>query len=147
MSADVRRWPWGVFTNREKTSNRRDAVDGNRLFDKHAAEWLAGLGKPLGSDPMEVAISKAKRQILRDVRFGRVPPTVRSFAELHDYVDANGYGNAFDWPVLPSETDDDTYQQRFVDFWNFVQDRLSDWIANGEMREAARSTGRYGGRD
>jgi hypothetical protein len=112
---------------------------GRELFDKHAAEWLAGLGLPQESDPMEAAISKAKAQILWDVRIGRVPATVGSFADLHDHVDANGYGNAFDWPILPSETDD-IYQQIFADFWNYVQDRLNDWIANSEMREALRST-------
>ena len=74
---------------------------------------------------MELAISEGKNQILRDVRFGTVPPTVRSFAHLHDHVDANGYGHAFDWPVLPSETDE-THQQIFANFWNCVQDRLSD---------------------
>jgi hypothetical protein len=114
-------------------------MDGRELFDKHAAEWLSGLGVLPESDPMEEAISNAKSQILRDVRNGRVPPTVGSFADLHDHVDANWYGNAFDWPILPSETDD-TYQQIFADFWNYVQDRLSDWIANGEMREALRKT-------
>ncbi len=84
---------------------------------------------------MEAAISNAKGEIVRDVKIGRVPTTVESFADLHDYVDANEYGNAFDWPVLPSEMDD-AYQQKFADFWNCVQDRLSDWIKNGEMREA-----------
>jgi hypothetical protein len=112
-------------------------MDGRELFDKHTAEWLAGLGLPLGSEPMEVAISTAKAEILYDVRFGRVPATVGSFADLHDHVDANGYGNAFDWPVLPSEMDD-AYQQKFADFWNCVQDRLSEWITNGEMRVALR---------
>jgi hypothetical protein len=82
----------------------------------------------------------------RLLRIGRVPPTVVSFAELHDHVDANGYGNAFDWPGRPSDLDDDTYQQRFVDFWNCVQDRLSEWIANGEMRETLRNRGQCGER-
>ena len=93
-------------------------MDGRELFDKHVAEWLAGLGVPVGSDPVEVAISRAKSQILRHLRIGRVPLTVESFSDLHDHVDANWYGNAFDWPVLPSDTDDDTYQQGGKDMQN-----------------------------
>lgn len=115
-------------------------MQGIELFDHHAAQWLAIIGAT--GDPMEVAISRGKQQILLDVKRGTVPKSVASFSELHDYVDANTYGNAFDWPALPSETSDDAYQQAFADFWNKVQDTLSDWIASGQMRNDLAGRGR-----
>ena len=41
--------------------------------------------------PPELA-ERMKAEILKDVRTARVPATVGSFSELHDYVDANCYG-------------------------------------------------------
>ena len=40
---------------------------------------------------MEKYIEKVKREILKDVDNGEFPRTVKSFSELHDYVDANEY--------------------------------------------------------
>lgn len=44
--------------------------------------------------PVTVAerIEFAQEQILDDIVDGVVPDTVRSFSDLHDYVDANEYG-------------------------------------------------------
>ena len=106
---------------------------GKELFAKHAEEWQTGFSTE--GQPFDAAIAAGKAQILADVRRGRIPRSVKSFSELHDYVDANYYGNGFDWPVLPSETEDDTYQQAFADFWNRIQDTLSEWIRNGRMLE------------
>ena len=41
---------------------------------------------------IEHAIERSKAEILEDIAAGRVPSTVSSFSELHDYVDANEYG-------------------------------------------------------
>jgi hypothetical protein len=110
-------------------------VEGKQLFDKHVLEWLVAHGQPVDTDPLRWAVETGKVEILKDVRSGTVPISVASFSQLHDYVDANEYGKAFDWPTLPSETDDDAYQQACCDFWNKVQDTLHDWIASGEMRQ------------
>jgi hypothetical protein len=94
-------------------------------------------------DGIEIATTWAKDQLSGDVNTGRVPLTVRSFSQLHDHVDANGYGGAFDWPCLPSEQRDDAYQQAFADFWNAVQGNVDRWIGSGEMRaQLTRSRGR-----
>lgn len=120
------------------------SMQGKELFEKHVQDWLAAIGASDGQ-PLDVAIARGRAQILADVRSGRVPVTVISFAALHDYVDANYYGNAFDWPVLPSDTEDDAYQQAHADFWNCVQDSLHDWLASGQMRrDLARRPGRNG---
>lgn len=37
------------------------------------------------------SIDGAKAAILEDISAGRVPPSVATFSELHDYIDANCY--------------------------------------------------------
>jgi hypothetical protein len=92
-------------------------------------------------DGITIATTWAKDEIAGDVGAGRVPLTVSSFSQLHDHVDANGYGGAFDWPARPSEERDDGYQQAFVDFWNAVQGRVDEWLRSGQMREELRQLG------
>ena len=116
-------------------------MDRNERFDQLLSEWLCAIGAPTKAEPMEFTVARAKGQILRDVRAGVVPHGVKSFSELHDYVDANGYGDAFEWPDLPSETEDDAYMNAFCGFWNKVQNELHDWIATGEMLQASRGNG------
>ena len=70
-------------------------------------------------------LERARREILEDVLAGRISPDVTSFAQLHDYVDANEYGWGFDLP-LPS-----TENEAFVAFYNRVQSALCRWIADG----------------
>jgi hypothetical protein len=110
-------------------------IQGKELFDKHAAEWLVAQGQPAGTDPIKWAITTGKAEILDDVQSERVPVSVKSFSGLHDYVDANYYGKAFDWPVLPSDTEDNAYQEAFMVFWNKVQRNLHEWVASGNMRK------------
>lgn len=43
-----------------------------------------------------VLVLRVKLGILTDIVEGRVPATVGSFDELHDYVDANEYGGLCD---------------------------------------------------
>lgn len=63
-------------------------------------------------------VRRAKREILRDIVKGTVPDSVGSFAELHNYVEANGYGGAFedDAPIAS------------MDLWNDVQNELDQWL-------------------
>jgi hypothetical protein len=72
---------------------------------------------------LEETIERAKAEILADTESGIVPRTCASFSELHDYVDANGYGGAFEHDFDNEETD----------FWNSVQDTVDAWIKGGGL--------------
>ena len=72
---------------------------------------------------LEAAVERCKAEIRRHVAVGIVPATCASFSELHDYVDANGYGGTFDHPFDTEETD----------FWNGVQDAVDAWIKAGGL--------------
>lgn len=76
------------------------------------------------------AVERGKREIIEDVRAGRVPREVATFSELHDHVDANEYGGLCD-PDTPEFmwTDD-------LAFPRAVQDQLNEWIADGGVEEA-----------
>ncbi len=83
---------------------------------------------------IEIVVRWAKSEIMRDVRIGVVPTSVPDFSALHDYVNANMYGDTGYWPNMPSETDDEQYQNDFCRFWNAVQDRVDAWIKAGGIR-------------
>ena len=70
---------------------------------------------------LTTTIEHAKREVLADVATGIVPATCASFSELHDYVDANGYGGAFE---------DDSPEPDW-DGWNTVQSAIDAWIKAG----------------
>ena len=72
---------------------------------------------------VEQTIERAKAEILADAASGIVPRTCASFSELHDFVDANGYGGAFEQGFNNEETD----------FWNSIQDALDAWIKGGGL--------------
>jgi hypothetical protein len=69
-------------------------------------------------------VAQAKGEILEDVRTKVVPRSVRTFSQLHDYVDANQYGGGFD--------DDVT-----VEDLNEVQTQVGAWISAGGHKEVA----------
>ena len=80
---------------------------------------------------LEQTIERSKSEILRDVADGTIPATCASYSQLHDYVDANGYGGAFEHDFDNEETD----------FWNAVQDAVDAWIkAGGIMMEGCHVT-------
>jgi hypothetical protein len=62
-------------------------------------------GEPILFCTLEQAIERSKSEILGDVAEGTVPATCASYSELHDYVDANGYGGAFEHDFDNEETD------------------------------------------
>jgi hypothetical protein len=78
------------------------------------------------ADELRAIVERAKREVLAHVAAGIVPRTCASFSELHDYVDANGYGGAFERPFDNNETD----------FWNAVQDAVDRWIKQGGLNES-----------
>jgi hypothetical protein len=98
-------------------------------------ELLANLKAQHGiSDPLRDTIERAKREVAADVASGLVPRGVESFAELHQYVDANGYGGAFEQPW--NDTDE------HLNFWNAVQDAVDRWIKAGGLTLRANLKGK-----
>lgn len=82
-------------------------------------------------------IERCKAEILADVQRGTVPATCASFSELHDYVDANGYGGAFEegvWPILADDDSNIEECHAATEFWNAVQDTVDLWIKAGGLR-------------
>jgi hypothetical protein len=71
-------------------------------------------------------ITRGKVEILADIEAGRVPATVASFGELHDYVDANCYAGLCDEEGWPSEVD-----WMDGDLGNYIQDELNSWLRTG----------------
>ncbi|WP_454735406.1 hypothetical protein [Cupriavidus necator] len=85
---------------------------------------------------VERSIEEAKREIQEDIASGRVPFTVTTFPELHDYVDANCYGGLCDdggeWDTVFAgrwaEANDPNGSEIFCDAANQLQDALDLWL-------------------
>lgn len=75
------------------------------------------------------AFRRARNEIRRDVAQGIVPKTVTSFAQLHDYVDANEYGGftdeTGDWAF---DSPEDGWTEETVAEMNHVQNALDAWL-------------------
>lgn len=67
---------------------------------------------------------KVMAEIQADIDAGTVPASVSSFAELHDYVDANMYADA-DLPLNDDEDDDSD-----IDLINAVQNEVDRRLAS-----------------
>ena len=76
---------------------------------------------------MEAAVARAKREIQADVKLGRVPTSVTSFSELHDYVDANEYGGLCDDGQPGMDHED------WIAWGNSIQTRVDTWIKGGGL--------------
>ena len=72
-------------------------------------------------------VERAKREVLDDIASGTVPPTVKTYSELHDFVDANYYGGAFESDI----PDDGPSQDLHLAFWNRVQAEVDAWLRAG----------------
>lgn len=79
-----------------------------------------------GSDNQVVLsiIERAKAEIVSDICSKNVPDTITSFAELHEFCDANAYGGLID-----GQFDD------IINIGNIVQEELDKWISTGEYRK------------
>lgn len=79
---------------------------------------------------LDETVKLAQQQILADIASGVVPPTVSTFGELHDYVDANEYGGLCDM----ADQYRDQYDEVPESYWLFcgrVQDALHQWLVAG----------------
>lgn len=77
-------------------------------------------------------VARAKAEILEDITTGRVPSSVSTFSELHDYVDANEYGGLCEDDLWPEEPDEDPSRgERMADLANEVQGAVDVWLRAG----------------
>lgn len=92
---------------------------------------------------LEATITRMKAEVLRDIAIGVVPNDASSFAELHDYVDANYYGGFCEDEVADAliaqfggrDADEGMPQgmpQGMVDFMNAAQDAVHEWLQLGD---------------
>lgn len=94
---------------------------------------------PVGIDD---TVRRMRREIIHDVIKGLVPRTVRTFGELHNHRDANGYGGFLDDAVTEpliaffgGRDTEGSLPDGFVDFMNKAQDRTSIWLFNGGLEK------------
>lgn len=86
---------------------------------------------------VEMVAGAAQAEIRQDLQQGIIPPHITSFSELHDYLDANGYGRAFEWSGPDRDVEDAEYVEAFCQFWNEVQSKIHIWIQAGGLRATA----------
>jgi hypothetical protein len=96
---------------------------------------------------LEQTVERMKTEVISDILTGDVPSDVTSFSDLHDHVDANYYGGAFEesekmhGPHVAEEAawqihKDDAFGsgcERCTTFWNAAQDAIDRWIKSGAM--------------
>lgn len=83
--------------------------------------------RPTDADVAD-AIARGKREITEDILAGRVPATVTTFGELHDFVDANEYGGLCEeGPIEWIDWDDEVPADRGAK----VQNALHEWLGSG----------------
>lgn len=87
------------------------------------------------------AIERSKTEIVEDMHAGLVPATVASFAELHEYRDANEYGGLTEELLnAPAEWDDAEEILAYdIEFGNAVQDAVDAWLRLGSLADIERS--------
>lgn len=108
------------FLQRVKEYMKR--MDRNGCFVDEDA--ICEFGSPLSVDDCVNIITRwAAEEVLNHIGDNTVPANVASFSQLHDHVDANGYGGAFE---IGFDSGDEC-----VSFWNRVQNNLDRWIKSG----------------
>jgi hypothetical protein len=90
-------------------------------------------------------IASMKLGIINDINAKILPPNVTDFSDLHNYVDANGYGGfcieEFAEPLIQlfgGRDEDEGMPQAMLDFMNEAQGIIDAWIkgANKVVKES-----------
>ena len=87
-------------------------------------------------------VARMKREIDADIAAGTVPASVRSYSDLHGYVDANGYGGLCDDGALEALEVAfggtrqigqmlDASPPDLLTLINEAQDRVDEWLRRG----------------
>jgi hypothetical protein len=86
--------------------------------------------------PAVPAVVDAMKQEITDlIADGTVPANVATFADLHDYIDANMLAEDL-FPEFPDTEDDDivqNYMDASVEVLNPAQDAVDAWLRNGRQ--------------
>ena len=92
---------------------------------------------------IDLAFEISCEEVLEYAADGRVPCTVATFSELHDYMDANCLAGLCDDSLGPifeaifGREGDDTgwFSDGFIAAVNTLQDRVHQWIVSGGVAE------------
>lgn len=109
---------------------------------RYNVEDLEVCGEITDKAMQEETIERMKREVLADVKLGKVPTTVKSFSELHDYVDANEYGGFCEEEFVDmlvqhfgGLNDGTGMPEGMLDFINSSQNSINSWIKEGGLVE------------
>lgn len=103
------------FTDEHNEETRRPWSGTENVSKLYCDHWTP--------ERIQVAVERGKREIRADIARGRIPvDEVLTFADLHDYVDANEYAGLCDDGVDPETTP-----------INEIQNALSEWIQSGAL--------------
>lgn len=83
---------------------------------------------------VEESVARMKREIIEDVRSGRVPADCPSFSALHDHVDANSYGGFCEDHIFFA-MQDQLGPEKLVDFLNEAQGQIDVWLKEGGVAQ------------
>jgi hypothetical protein len=93
---------------------------------------------------LDESIKRMKREIIEDIKIGRVPADCPSFSALHDYVDANCYGGFCEDDVMQALTEqfggidkDEGMPDALIGYLNDAQNSIDCWIKAGGIRQFA----------
>ena len=109
---------------------------------RHNIEDLEVCGEITSAAMLKEVIERMKREVIEDVKAGQVPRTVKTFAELHDYGDANEYGGFCDNTFMDMLTqhfgglnENTGMPQEMLDFINAAQNAIDAWVKEGGLLE------------
>lgn len=88
------------------------------------------------------SIERIKCEVLTDIMAGRVPASVSSFSELHDYRDANCYGGFCTDELADAMIDyyggldhNEEFPDKMMEHLNASQNGVDAWLQAGEHRK------------
>lgn len=118
---------------RLKSALMRDRKYVNKSQD-YEVKYSKGKNRPsylekggrLDKKTVEALFSKAKKEIINDVKKGVLPRSIKSFEDLNDYVDANEYGGF---------TDEEYELSEDFEIENAVQNKINDWLKSSDFKK------------
>ncbi|ABD72056.1 hypothetical protein Rfer_4370 (plasmid) [Rhodoferax ferrireducens T118] len=118
-----------------------DVQVGNRtlhLYPIGAGSWCWDQERAIPT--LDETIALMKKEILLDVRGRRVPMDVKTFSDLHAYVDANEYGEFCVDSVADAmiayfggRDEHEGMPDRMLEYINAAQNAINEWLAAGGL--------------
>jgi len=126
----------GTKLQAENEANEYVCATANQAYVAEVEEqypWRAAM--------MWSVVASMKLGIINDINVSILPPAIKSFSDLHNYVDANEYGgfciDAFAEELIElfgGRDDNERPPQAFNDFLNEAQNIIDAWIKNAYSR-------------